>query len=242
MKIVHISDTHGKHATLNIPKCDVLIHSGDLGLDNTTLLEFMSFLEWFDRQPAEVKIFIGGNHDNILDKFEVQKLRDQNSFALAHLAETNYANAIDLVSTYNIVYLYNNSYSYEGLTFYGSPYSITYHPNKWAFNANIGEEINAVWNKIPDNVNILITHTPPYNTLDTYYKDWEPISLGCHSLYATTIRRLSKLKLHCFGHVHENYGVLFKKHSFNQQILYSNGAVVTTDYKPLITKPVIINI
>ena len=29
MRILHISDTHGKHRELSLPEADVLVHSGD---------------------------------------------------------------------------------------------------------------------------------------------------------------------------------------------------------------------
>lgn len=31
LKIVHISDTHGKHEQVKVPPCDILIHTGDIG-------------------------------------------------------------------------------------------------------------------------------------------------------------------------------------------------------------------
>ena len=72
MQIVHISDTHTYHNNLHIPNCDVLIHSGDIG-NRTNLKELTEFLVWFEQQPANIKIFIGGNHDIILDKNEALK-------------------------------------------------------------------------------------------------------------------------------------------------------------------------
>ena len=59
MKIVHISDTHGSkyHNKLEIPECDVLIHSGDVG-GRTNLFELQSFIIWFLEQSATIKIFV----------------------------------------------------------------------------------------------------------------------------------------------------------------------------------------
>jgi len=59
MRLVHISDTHGKkyHNNLIIPECDVLVHTGDIG-GRTTCFELVEFLEWFNKQPAKIKIFI----------------------------------------------------------------------------------------------------------------------------------------------------------------------------------------
>lgn len=47
MNIIHISDTHGKHKLLqNLPKADVIIHSGDVAFLDTEN-EVFEFLEWF---------------------------------------------------------------------------------------------------------------------------------------------------------------------------------------------------
>ena len=68
MKIVHISDSHGAkyHTKLEIPECDVLIHSGDIG-GRTSPTEVQEFLAWFEKQPAKKRIFVAGNHDICLD-------------------------------------------------------------------------------------------------------------------------------------------------------------------------------
>jgi predicted phosphodiesterase len=60
MKFVAISDTHGKHQKLVLPKGDVIIHAGDVsskGQEN----EVIDFLKWFSNLDFEYKIFIAGN-------------------------------------------------------------------------------------------------------------------------------------------------------------------------------------
>ncbi len=52
----------------------------------------------------------------------------------------------------------------EGLKFYGSPWQPTFH--NWAFNLDRGEEIKKVWDKIPNDTDVLITHGPPFGILD----------------------------------------------------------------------------
>jgi 3',5'-cyclic AMP phosphodiesterase CpdA len=87
MKIVHISDTHGAkhHSKLDIPECDVLLHTGDIG-GRTDLLELQQFLEWFKKQPAKRRIFIAGNHDIILDKTFAKKLKGSRKYARMEFA------------------------------------------------------------------------------------------------------------------------------------------------------------
>ena len=66
MKILHISDTHGKHHQLrDLPEADVVVHTGDITEDGTEE-EVKDFIEWFCSLPYKHKIFIAGNHDDCL--------------------------------------------------------------------------------------------------------------------------------------------------------------------------------
>lgn len=66
MKILHISDSHGRHRELStLPAADVLVHSGDFthgGNDG----EALGFMEWLCDLPYKHKIFIAGNHDDCM--------------------------------------------------------------------------------------------------------------------------------------------------------------------------------
>lgn len=245
LKIVHISDTHGVrfHQNLVIPPCDVLIHSGDFGYWKTGLLELTEFLIWFEKQPAKKKIFIAGNHDVVMDR----KWADGRSDSIAQMiARQQCRDANILVQNYDVVYLNNTDYVYEGVKFWGSPYSPTFS-HDWAFNADKGEEINKHWSKIPSDVDVLITHTPVYGYLDTvtdkYMKEGETdYHKGCKDLLGVIKKRLLKLKLHCSGHIHDEYGVVLEHVSNSRRVLFSNGAIITNDAIQLVTKPLIIEI
>lgn len=77
------------------------------------------------------------------------------------------------------------------LRVYGSPYS-PQHDN-WALQYPCSEDI---WGgKIPDNINILITHGPPRAHLDL-------LNLGCVHLLQELWR--VRPRLHVFGHVNED--------------------------------------
>lgn len=66
MKILHISDTHGKHWQLNrLPHADVIVHSGDFTMSGKTD-EVGAFVEWFSALPYRHKLFVAGNHDKCL--------------------------------------------------------------------------------------------------------------------------------------------------------------------------------
>src|SRR5688572_20544656 len=76
LRIVHISDTHNKHNGVQVPECDVVCFTGDMG-GRTDLKELTQFLIWFEKLPAKVKIFTAGNHDICMDKKWVLKKKNE---------------------------------------------------------------------------------------------------------------------------------------------------------------------
>jgi hypothetical protein len=86
-----------------------------------------------------------------------------------------------------------------GVKIYGSPWQPYF--GGWAFNLRRGEPLAAMWAKIPDNTDILVTHSPPEGILDR--NRWgEPC--GCRDLLARV--REVQPRLHIFGHIHEAAG------------------------------------
>ena len=62
LRLVLISDTHGRHRDLKIPDGDLLIHAGDF--TRSGLLEDAEdFNAWLKEQPHSQKIVINGNHE-----------------------------------------------------------------------------------------------------------------------------------------------------------------------------------
>lgn len=81
MRIIQISDTHGKHHLLkNLPEGDVIVHCGDFTEDGTEE-EVLDFLNWFIDLPYRHKIFVTGNHDLCLrDADGIEDLPDKVHF------------------------------------------------------------------------------------------------------------------------------------------------------------------
>lgn len=243
MKIVHISDTHGErsHSKLEIPKCDLLIHTGDIG-GRTSPVEVYEFVKWFSKQPAKHKVFIAGNHDICLDvnfKTEDKELND--------IHTKQYKDSQKIIEKFSdVIYLKNSGCEIEGYKIWGSPYSPSFYRQHWAFNADRGPEIAAIWDKIPDDTDILLTHGPSFGMLD-----WVPRSMatswninghvGCEDLDHTIKYRLTELKLHCYGHIHSNTAIRSYTQD-NRRIRSSNGAVLDNDYELILTEPLIINL
>ena len=138
MKLVCISDTHRFHRQLEVPEGDVLIHAGDFS-NNGGMTEVKGFLEWFHEQPHPYKIFIAGNHDRTFEKKPEKMAGIIESFPGLH-------------------YLEDRAMTVEGLRFYGSPWTPEFC--NWAFNVKRGE-LHKKWDRIPQDVDVLVTHGPP---------------------------------------------------------------------------------
>lgn len=178
MKFVIISDTHGQHNNLTLPKGDVLIHAGDIsqrGKEN----EIIDFLNWFSNCDFKYKIFIAGNHDFFFEETlekDIQKIIPE-----------------------NIIYLCDSGVEVENIKIWGSP--ITPWFFDWAFNRHRGNQIEYHWQLIPSDIDILITHGPVFGKLD---KTSRGENVGCEDLLH--IIESIKPKVHICGHIHEGYG------------------------------------
>jgi Icc-related predicted phosphoesterase len=210
MRITHISDTHNKHNQLNglLPGGDLLIHSGDISsLGRKSEVE--RFVKWFnDIDNYTNKIFIAGNHDMTFDREKL--LRDK----LTHFeGRTEYDTECaegkpdwlkELLGIHlrpNVSYLENSDVSIDGIKIWGSPITPSFGYG-WAFNKDRGYDINEVWNQIPNDTDIVITHGPIHSYCDR--TDRGGLNVGCEQLY----HRLNEVKpqLHFSGHIHEAYG------------------------------------
>lgn len=198
IKVVAISDTHGKEAWLDLPKCDILIHCGDFHI--TSLIELEYANRWFGNQKATHKIYVAGNHDRKLERLEK-------------------AEAKRILT--NVIYLENDLVEIDGLRIYGSPYSPEF--NNWSFMyPRCSLEAKKIWQQIPENLDILVTHAPPYDILDRNLYD---IRCGCEVLQREILKK--KPKRHLFGHLH-----LYGGQSTTQEnIDFYNCSVLDEEYK-----------
>jgi len=199
MTITALSDSHGRHQDIKFDEkqlaADMLIYGGDFTLNvshdplNSEIKKQTKiFLNWLSRQPQKYKILIGGNHD--------------------FFAERKFSEFKEMMPL-NIIYLNNETVEIEGLKIFGSPN--TANLPGWAF-GDWEDNMNNYYDKIPIDVDILITHTPPYGILDLS-------SSGNRYGSTTLLEKMKSLKpkINMFGHVHESYGTLVK-----DDVLYAN--------------------
>lgn len=205
MQITVISDTHNKHKILNeiLPGGDLLIHAGDLSSMGYAH-EIERFCKWFDSLDTyDHKVFIAGNHDFLFENHPEEAASIVNSYKwITYLQDTWLTIGTDDLQ--NTVKLY------------GSPWQPEFM--HWAFNLpHNGPELTSVWNDIPNDTNILITHGPPRNILDQV--KGRPEALGCGVL-ESRIQTFNP-SIHVFGHIHTGNGYYFDglTHYFNASIL-----------------------
>ena len=213
MKITVISDLHTRHGLIpmeDLPGGDLLICAGDIMNSGYNKNDILDFCTWFNSlDQYEDKVFIAGNHDRMFENHPeaVEEL-------------TNIFLDIDYLQDEELV-IYgdgpNGDRPEDNIRIYGSPWQPEFY--NWAFNLpKNGIELAAKWEAIPDNTDILITHGPAYDTLDTVVgRFWD--NLGCN-LLAERIAVI-KPKIHVCGHIHSGYGYEFKDgtHFFNASIL-----------------------
>lgn len=208
MKCVVISDTHTLHRNVAVPDGDVLIHAGD-SLNRGTLAELRDVNDWLSTLPHQHKIVIAGNHDWC---FEREGDREQ---------------AVSILNA--ATYLQDEVVVVDGIRFYGSPWQPAFM--NWAFNLDRGKPLKQVWDKIPPDTEVLITHGPPMGILD---KTDSGESVGCFDLREAVLK--IKPRFHVFGHIHEAYGK-----TEQQGITFINACVCTARYVPS-NKPVVFEV
>ncbi len=178
-----VSDLHGYYPKLE--GGDLLIVAGDLTAKHTEK-EWHEFSTWMNDQKYEKIIFIAGNHDTMIEKW------DHEQDAEGYKGPVSDPND-------RIEYLCDSGTEFEGLKIWGSPWSPWFsgiNPKCTAFTGN-EEDLSKAYEKIPSDTDILITHTPPYGILDKCKKG----HVGSESLRNQMFR--IKPKLLIFGHIHE---------------------------------------
>ena len=188
MKIMFLSDTHGRHLEITelygeLPYVDIIVHSGDC----TRYGEFEEtdlFMNWFSKQNSKHKVLVAGNHDFVLQQM------DRRNWLLAN--------------NYGVTYLEDSFININGIGIYGSPWSPVF--GMWAFMKQRNDELDEVWQKVPTDgsVDLLVTHTPRYGRFDVSVRG--NYNVGCEML-ANRINDIHP-KVHVFGHIHECGGMI----------------------------------
>jgi Icc-related predicted phosphoesterase len=178
MKIVALGDLHCQLDLVTEP-ADALVIAGDLTWRGT-INELTKVREWLKKQPQKHKIIIAGNHDWCFDNARRQE------------AEV-------MMGGDGIVYLRDQSVTIDGIKFYGSPWQPWFHD--WAFNLYRGKPLAEKWALIPDDVDVLVVHGPPFGYGDRVHSGDR---VGCEDLVKAI--KVKQPRVAVYGHIHEDPG------------------------------------
>jgi len=228
MKCIHLSDTHSRHKQIYWPfdpaNADMIIHSGDFS-NVGEIMDVSEFFQWFSNLPIKYKIITAGNHDKCFDpKFWDNKALTTDRYRKVLIGAKRYSKQIidNFTSNPNHFFLNHEAVVIEGIKFFGTPWSKSFHAPYWAFNVNDGEEAKKLYDTMPDDVDVLISHGPAYGKLDL-----TKMGVKAGSIQLAERIRVVNPSFVLTGHIHEDYGQLVE-----DGITYLNGSILDSDYLP----------
>jgi len=207
-KLCFTSDTHGKHDQIALPEADILIHCGDFTMGGS-VAEITRFNTWLGEIGHKFKeiLITPGNHDRL--------------FATnAGLAKSLITNAKVLIDDWAVI---------DGLVIYMSPWTPAFMNWKFMLKSK-GHAVN-VWDGIPEEVDVLVTHGPMFGMHDLTD---DHVHAGCRILRNRILN--VRPKIHACGHIHEGYGI-----TTWEDITFINASLCNSAYSP-VNQPVEVNL
>lgn len=199
-RFVVVSDTHEEFEQLTIPDGDVLIHCGDFTNHFSGINAVQQFNQALGRLPHRLKICTAGNHETSLKQMSRDQIRMQ---------------------LFNAIYLQDTLLDLGCCRVYGCPWivsrNIFYRANAFALE---DEPLQEAFSRIDEKTDILVTHLPPLGVLDV---DFDGKYHGSIVLRREVINRVKPL-VHCFGHNHDNPGVVRGKTSDDKPLYFVNAS------------------
>lgn len=223
MRIMHVSDTHGKFAKPLVGNFDLIIHTGDFFPNSNAIMiddkdgEALWQLKWLDDNIEEITqwavkkpmLFVLGNHD-FVDPQKMQAILNDHGMK-------SWATEI-----HDRIVMYNDFY------FYGFPY-VHSRSDKWNYRRegeNMKDEVRKMFSAIDINgsIDVIVCHGPLAGILDLC-----PSGDRCGNSYILNYLKACEpelapsLMLH--GHIHESHGVTTELIAGGKQtLLISNAA------------------
>ncbi len=208
MKITAISDLHGHFPTL--PGGDLLIVAGDL-TSRDKIHEYIKYQKWIEDQKYKSKIIVAGNHDVTIERgLDLDFPRLGIHYLCDSGTEFEYEEEVycNMCGTPNLE-LPNKKCARsvmcqipekKKLKIWGIPYSLWFpqiNPKCSAFTGS-EEYLKSRYDLIPNDIDILISHSPAYGFLD---QNTQGVHCGSKSLLESIKRIKPRLVVH--GHIHE---------------------------------------
>ena len=153
----------------DIESCDVVGICGDivpLNIQRDTIKSVVwftnTFVPWAMNIDCKRVIFIAGNHDFFLQDLMKNRLRAGTDEERENAAADIISEVLSLPE--KIVYLQDTAYEFEGVKFYGTPWIPVL--KNWAFYKD-SNGLTKKFLKIPNNIDVLMTHSPGKFVNDT---------------------------------------------------------------------------
>jgi len=245
VRFVCMSDTHSltSHLKQSIPEGDVFVHAGDFTRCGS-VSEVRDFNSWLAKLPHKHKIVIAGNHELSFDPSFQESMISSTGGRSGHIGTSPLHISQKMLYTpttgdvdsqkfdestaatmkrelTDCIYLEDASVQLYGLKIYGTPWQPTF--GGWAFNLERGQDCLQKWDLIPQDTDVLITHSPPLGFGDLCSTGTRA---GCVELLKTVQNRVQP-KYHIYGHIHEGYGI-----RSDGKVVYINASTCDINYIP----------
>ena len=195
MIICAFSDIHGQIG-FNVEPCDVLCVCGDIvPLDiqakDSKVFKWLreSFVPWITEQKCGTVLYVPGNHDFAMQR-NPKKVRE-------------------ILDIGNIHMLIDEGFTVtkedgREVSFYGTPWCKKFY--NWAFMNHDDKEMAEIFDKIPDRLNILLTHDAPFGASDIMLQENPYCGKDEHIGNTALAEAVSKKSpmIHLHGHIHSS--------------------------------------
>lgn len=237
-RLTVVSDTHGLHALVEVPESDVVVHCGDVFVEDrgfgaldggrAGLARVEDVGAWLASLPCADAILVGGNHDRIL----LELGRSAVQAALERGASRVRARRA------RVTYLCDHSVELGcGLRVHGTPLSLknSAASENCAFQPDFRPPddhpvLRAAREALPAaGVDVLVSHGPPRGVLDHD-------GTGAPLLREYVSR--ARPPLHLFGHQHQAYGAAYCAHT---RTTYVNASTCDGLFAP-VHPPVVVDV
>ncbi|EFQ98103.1 metallophosphoesterase domain-containing protein 2 [Nannizzia gypsea CBS 118893] len=233
-----LSDTHATDYTPPDQHADVALHCSDL-TQESKIDEFRATIGLLKGLNAPLKLVIAGNHDFTLDvpmfREKVAEMAGPVDPELVKSVYGDYGEARRLLKEareHGIILLDEGLYTFDlangsSLTIYASPFTPSEGGWGFQYSPRQGHGFD-----IEDRVDIVMTHGPPHGVMDRPYSSSR---VGCPDLFKAVFQ--ARPKLHCFGHIHEEWGAKLVTWRDNDNMDASHLTVIENDpgKSPVIT-------
>ncbi|KAK2880142.1 hypothetical protein FQN49_000521 [Arthroderma sp. PD_2] len=236
-RLLILSDTHATDYTPPTQHADVALHCGDL-TEQSLIDEYRATINMLKSINAPLKLVIAGNHDFTLDipmfKQKVTEIPGPPQPELVEREYGDYGEARQLFEKareeHSIIFLDEGLHHFDlangaSLTVYASPFTPSLGDWGFQYHPDNGRQF-----AIEKGVDIVMTHGPPQGILDRTYSRQRA---GCPELFAAVAR--ARPKLHCFGHIHEQWGAKLITWRDNSRSAPAYFTAIDNDKSTLIT-------